>query len=208
MKHVYRITFAALLFASVAAACAPGASVPTPTRIITIAPAPSATVTPVPTTTGTSYPAAVILPSIRRLSPSSFTVNGVTFEAIAYTRMSCLKFTVQITSDNPIPSPTQDPSFEPVVGLEFYSGRTGAPLVLTLEGRGGGGGTGGPAGAWYQMSRDFLYDVQSPLPIREVVALVSFNWLLGISGPARFDVQPVLRPNLQCPQLPPTTPEG
>ena len=207
MRNIRIHSIAALLFALAAAACAPRATVPTPTREITTAPIPSATGTPVRPAIGTSYPAAVILPSIRRLSPSSFTVDGVTFEAIAYTRMSCLKFTVQITSDNPIPSPAQDPSFEPVIGLEFYSG-AGAPLVLTPEGRGGGGGTGGPRGAWYQLSRDFLYDVRSPLPISDIVALVTFHRSLGISGPARFDIQPVVRPNLYCPQLPPTTPEG
>ena len=200
--------FAVLLFVFFAAACSPRAAAQTPTEKITVAPAPSQTNTPVPTTVGTSYPAAVILPSIKRLSPSSFTIDGVTFEATAFVRMSCLKFTIQITSDDPIPSPTQDPTFEPVVGLEFYSSPTGAPLGLSLEGRGGGGGTGGPPGAWYQMSQDFLYDVKSPLPIGDIVAMVTFHRLLGISGPARFDVQPVLRPNLQCPQLPPTTPEG
>lgn len=207
MKIICIDILAALALAFSTAACSTRVALPAEVGEITVTPAPSPTKTSVPTM-GTSFPGSAMLPSIKRLSPSSFTKDGATFEAIAYVRESCLKFEIQITSDYPIPSPSQGASFEPVDELKFYSGSTGAPLVSTLVGRGGGGGSGGPPGAWYQLGRDFLYDVKSPLPLSGIVAFVTFHTSFGISGPVRFDVQPTIRPNLYCPQLPPTTPEG
>jgi hypothetical protein len=196
-----------LLFAFSIVGCSARVPLPADAGKTTATFSPSPTKTSI-STVGTSVPALAMLPSIRRLSPSSFIKDGATFEAIAYIRQTCLKVEIEITSDYPIPSPTQAASFELVEDIQFYSGSTGAPLVMTPEGGGGGGGSGGPLGAWYQLSRDFLYDVKSPLPAGGIVAFVTFHRLFGIAGPARFDIEPVARPNLYCPQLPPTTPEG
>jgi len=207
MKNIRINSLTALLFAFSIAACSARAPLPASAGKTT------ATFSPSPgklsvSTVGTSVPAVAMLPSIRRLSPSSFIKDGATFEAIAYIRQTCLKVEIEITSDDPIPSPSQAASFEPVEDITLFSGSTGAPLVVIPEGRGGGGGSGGPPGAWYQLSRDFLFDVRPALSMGGIVALVTFDRSFGITGPARFDIQPVARPNLYCPQLPPTTPEG
>jgi hypothetical protein len=208
MRINYIKVLTALALAFTAAACSTPAAIPTVPRETTAAPSASPTMALVPSPTGTAFAAAAVIPSIQRLSPSSFTKDGTTFSAAAYVRETCLKFEIEITSDQPIPSPSQGADFEPVEDIAFYSGSTGASLVLTLVGRGGGGGTGGGPGAWYQLGREFLYDVKSPLPANGIVALVTFHRSFNISGPAQFDVEPVVRPNLSCPQLPPTTPEG
>jgi hypothetical protein len=196
---------AALALTFSIAACSTRAAGPTRTRETAGTPSPSPTKRTV-STIGTSNPAAV-LPPVQRISPSSFSKNGVLFEVFAYSRMSCLKFKIQITSDRPIPPTPQDNTFEPVEQLRFLNGSSGEPLIVILEGRGGGGGGGAP-GTPYLLSRDFLFDVKAPLPIPAIIALVTFHPSLGLSGPVRFDIQPTVRPNLGCPQLPPTTPEG
>jgi hypothetical protein len=207
MKNIRTHSLAVLLFAFSIVGCSARAPLPANAGKNTAAFSPNPNETSV-LTVGPSVPAVVMLPSIRRLSPSSFIKDGATFEAIAYFRQTCLKVEIEITSDYPIPSPSQAASFEPVEDLKFYNGSTGALLIMTPEGGGGGGGTGGAPGAWYQLSRDFLYDVKSPLPVSGIVALVTFHRSFGITGPARFDIQPIARPNLYCPQLPSTTPEG
>lgn len=207
MKNIRINSLTALLFAFSIAGCSARASLPVDAGKTTATFSPGPPKTSV-STVGTSGPAVVMLRSIRRLSPSSFIKDGATFEAIAYIRETCLKVEIEITSDYPIPPPSQMATFEPVEDIKLFSGSTGAPLVVILEGRGGGGGSGGPPGAWYQLSRDFLYDVRPALSIGGFVALVTFDRSFGITGPARFDIQPVARPNLYCPQLPSTTPEG
>ncbi len=197
-----------LALAFTAAACSTPAAIPAGTREIPATPSAGPTFSPVPSTTGTAFAAEALIPSIQRLSPSSFKKDGTTFSATAYIRGTCLKFEIEITSDEPIPSPSQGAAFEPVEDLKFYNGATRALLVFTLVGRGGGGGTGGGPGAWYQLGREFLYDLALPLPANGIVALVTFQRSFNISGPAQFVVQPIDRPNLFCPQLPPTTPEG
>jgi len=207
MKNIRINSLTALLFAFSIVGCSARAPLPASAGKTTVTFSPSPTKTSV-STVGTSVPAVVMLRSFRRLSPSSFIKDGATFEAIAYIRQTCLKVEIEITSDYPIPSPSQAVSFEPVEDIMLFSGSTGAPLVVIPEGRGGGGGSGGPPGAWYQLSRDYLYDVRPALSTGGFVALITFDRSFGITGPARFDIQPVTRPNLYCPQLPSTTPEG
>ncbi|HEY5119443.1 MAG TPA: hypothetical protein VII90_08315 [Anaerolineales bacterium] len=207
MKNIRIISITALLFAFSIVGCSARAPVPASAGKTTATFSPGPTKTSV-STLGTSFLAVGVLPSINRLSPSSFVKDGATFEAIAYIRQTCLKVEIEIKSDYPISSPSQAASFEPVEDITLFSGSTGVPLVVIPEGRGGGGGSGGPPGAWYQLSRDFLYDVRPALSAGGFVALVTFDRSFGIAGPARFDIQPVARPNLYCPQLPPTTPEG
>jgi len=67
--------------------------------------------------------------------------------------------------------------------------------------RGGGDRTIG-------MGQEFTYQVPSPMLVRPLIALVTFDQAFGSSAPMRFDLQVVPRETLQCPQLPPTAPES
>jgi len=58
------------------------------------------------------------------------------------------------------------------------------------------------------VGQDFTYEVDSPVPVRHLMAIVSFDPALAISAPMRFDLEVIPHETLSCPQLPPTTPEG
>jgi hypothetical protein len=58
------------------------------------------------------------------------------------------------------------------------------------------------------MGESLSYDVKAAAVPANVTALVTFHEVLGIAQPVRFDLKPMARPNMYCPQLPATTPEA
>ena len=135
----------------------------------------------------------------------SFMKDGITFEASAYSRESCVSVTVDMRGPIESLGSLQYVGLGPIRDIALVDGDTGLLLRLQLTGRGGGGGGGdGIIG----MSQDYIYEVLSPLPVTRLMAIVTFDQALGISAPSRFDLAVIPRETLFCPQLPPTTPEG
>ena len=135
----------------------------------------------------------------------SFVKDGVTFEASAYSRESCVSVRIDMSGPIDTLGSIQYVSLGPIRDIALVDGDTGLLLRLQLMGRGGGGGGGdGTIG----VSQEYTYEVLSPLPVTRLMAIVTFDQALGISAPSRFDLAVIPRETLYCPQLPPTTPEG
>ncbi len=153
--------------------------------------------TPVPSTPPALQPWGTFGPS--------FMKDGITFEASAYSRESCV--TVRVDLSGPIETlgSIQYSGLGPIGNIDLVDGDTGLLLRVRLTGRGGGGGGDDNT---IGMSQDYTYEVLSPLPVTRLMAVVTFDPALGISAPSRFDLAVIPRETLFCPQLPPTTPEG
>ena len=152
-----------------------------------------------------SAPTATL--EFQRLSPASImrvVQTEVTIEAYLFARETCLRLEVHVSGFQWGPAFPRESRL--IKQVAFIDSLTGAPLAVEelLLGAGGGGGEGVPV----TMEESLTYDVKSSLVPARVAALVTFHQALGISKPVRFELQPVARPNMYCPQLPPTTPEG
>jgi hypothetical protein len=89
--------------------------------------------------------------------------------------------------------------------INFFDDSTTNLLAIVEVGRGGGGGG---EGLDVETNEMYLYDVKTkPMP-NYITAIISFDIIFGLIQPARFTLNPINRPNMQCPQLPATTPEG
>jgi hypothetical protein len=89
--------------------------------------------------------------------------------------------------------------------LLFYDDSTDNPLTIEEVIRGGGGGGEGLEAQTEEM---YTYDIKSTnIPIY-ITAIISFNEIFKLDQPVRVTLKPISRPNMQCPQLPSTTPEG
>jgi len=160
-----------------------------------------------PTSTNPPQPPATPTAEFQRLSPASImrmVQSEVTIEASLFARESCLKFEIRVSGFQWGPGVPRESRL--IKQVAFLDQDTGAPLPVEqlLQGGGGSGGEGVPV----TMGESFIYDVQSSVLPPRVAAVVTFHEALGISLPVQFDLQPTARPNMYCPQLPPTTPEA
>lgn len=189
-------TLLTVILSIVLVSCVP-LSISTPTEIPI--PTASITLTPVP-------PTPTPTPEFQRLSPASIMrilPTDVTIQASLFARESCIRLDIDTSGFQWSPGSPQDSRL--VLEVAFLDGDTGAPLIAEEVLRGGGGGGGGPAPV--TMVDSLTYDIKSSLPAR-VTVMVTFHEALGITQPVRFDLEPTARPNMYCPQLPLTTPEG
>ena len=131
--------------------------------------------------------------------------DGITFAASAYSRQSCVSVRVDLSGPIETLGSMHYVGLGPIGNIDLVDGDSGLLLRLRLTGRGGGGGGDDST---IGMSSDYTYEALSPLPVRRLMAIVTFDPALGISAPSRFDLAVVPRETLYCPQLPPTTPEG
>jgi len=204
MRSIGIAAFGLLLSCALLIACSRSPTLPTPET--TPAPSqlplattvsPSTQESPLPSTPPTQQPWGAFAPS--------FVKDGVTFEASAYGRESCVRVSVDVRGPLESLGSLQFSGLGLVSNILLIDGDTGHLLHPQLTGRGGGGGGGdGTIG----MGEEFTYEVTSPLPVRHLIAIVTFDRALRISAPMRFDLQVMPRETLPCPQLPPTTPEG
>ena len=145
-------------------------------------------------------------PEFQRLSLASImrsVPTEVTIQASLFGRESCMRLEIDTIGFHWSPGAPQESGL--VREIALLDRDTGAPLTAEEVVRGGGGGGGD--GTLVTMQDSFTYDVKSALPGR-VTVMVTFHEALGITQPVRFDLELTLRPNMYCPQLPPTTPEG
>jgi hypothetical protein len=154
----------------------------------------------------TTPPTPISSRSEEYIWPNSSIINitdkNITIEVIMYERETCLRIDVtaygfewpNLSMDNHI-----------VRDIKYFDESATNPLSIIEVGKGGGGG-----GKWLeaQTNEMFLYDVKTkPMP-NYITAIISFDNIFGLIQPARFTLKPTNRPNMQCPQLPATTPEG
>jgi hypothetical protein len=138
--------------------------------------------------------------------PNSSIINttntNITIEVKMYKRETCLRIDVtaygfkwpKLSMDNHI-----------VRDIKYFNESTTDPLSIIEVGRGGGGGG---EGLDAQTNENYLYDIKTkPIPSYITVNIL-FDNIFGLIQPARFTLNPINRPNMQCPQLPATTPEG
>ena len=201
MRSLTVLGFSMLLLCGLVSACSLGPAFPTPQNTPIPSRPPSVRTTPVPfpvpSTPPTPQPWGTFGPS--------FIKDGVTFEASAYSRDSCVSVTVGVSGPLATLGSLQYQGVGLVRNITLIDGDRGLLLRVQLTGRGGGGGGGdGTIGR----GQEFIYEVSSPLPVRHLMALVTFDQAFRLSAPMRFDLQVIPRDTLQCPQLPLTTPEG
>jgi hypothetical protein len=128
--------------------------------------------------------------------------NRTSIEVLMYIRESCLR--LEITAYG-FQWPSSSINNKLSKKIDFFDGTSGNPLLLEKVQEGGGGG-----GEGYEAQTEdmYLYDIQSHIVPAYISATISFNPVFGIKNPVRFTLQPTPRPNMFCPQLPATTPEG
>jgi len=171
---------------------------------------PSATHTPSAAATSMNpaqLSAPTATPEFKRISPSSIVrmvQSEATIEAFLFARESCLRLEIRTSGFQWGPGVPRESRM--IQKVAFLDPGTGSPLRVEqlLQGGGGGGGEGLPV----TMEEMFIYDLKSPIVPTGLVAVVTFHEALGITQPVRFDLEPVSRPNMYCPQLPLTTPEA
>jgi len=119
-----------------------------------------------------------------------------------YKRESCLR--IDVTAYG-FEWPTGSMDNHIVRDIKYFDESITNPLAIIEVGRGGGGGG---EGLDAQINEMYQYDVKTkPIP-NYITAIISFDSIFGLNQPARFTLKPIDRPNMQCPQLPATTPEG
>jgi hypothetical protein len=130
-------------------------------------------------------------------------MNGSgTYEAKVFSREPCLLIQIEATSNTPLPEIGNNEDL--VHQITLINTSSGKIIVRDLLPNGGGGGGGPP----FNLEQEFRYEEESPIALRQVTILATFNKAIGFTIPVRFDVDVILRPTLFCSKLPPTTPEG
>jgi hypothetical protein len=89
--------------------------------------------------------------------------------------------------------------------LIFLDGNTETVLPVQEVLRGGGGSGEGLEAQTQEM---YMFDVKLKIIPINVSTIIFFNNIFGITQPVRVNIKPITRPNMQCPQLSATTPEG
>jgi hypothetical protein len=145
------------------------------------------------------HPAEYAWPNTSSISAED---PNIAIEVILFERETCLR--MDITAHG-FEWPASSVENRMVRGIEFHDADTNARLLLEEVGRGGGGGG---EGLEAQTVETYLYDVQATAMPDAYTMIIIFDDIFGISRPACFTLKPIRRPNMQCPQLAATTPEG
>jgi hypothetical protein len=159
-----------------------------------------------PTTKETTAITPISTRNKKYIWPNSSIINtpntNITIEVKMYRRDTCLR--IDVTAYG-FKWPEYSIDNHMVREINIFDDTTTNLLAIVEVGRGGGGGGEGLDAETDEM---YLYDVKSnPIP-NYITAIITFDNIFNLLQPARFTLNPINRPNMQCPQLPATTPEG